>query len=87
MQPDKVSVAKSIEECEALGEDEFLKRHASGARPRGHYVFNGGKRYPLKAIWAAAHVPPIHTRRFKTDTARRSFRRLGFECTPERNST
>lgn len=76
--PDQQSVLQAIEEFKRVNEMEFLKRHSSGARPRKFYLSYEGERFPLKAIWAAAHQPPIHTRAFTTNEAKAGFRKLGF---------
>lgn len=68
-----------LSEFKRIGENEFLRKYSSGARPRKHYLEHGGERFPLKAVWAAAHRPPIHTRTFSPDQAMAGLRRLGFD--------
>jgi hypothetical protein len=34
--------------------------------------------YPVKAVWAAAHNPPIHTKTLSTSEALKGLERLGF---------
>jgi hypothetical protein len=77
--PNKTSVLERLDECRRIGEQEFLNQYASGRAPRAHYLIHEGKRYPLKAVWAASHQPPIHTRDFKTGVAQRGLKRLGFD--------
>ena len=85
MQPDKGSVLESIEECRTIGDRAFLKKHASERPPRTYYLVFEGRCYPLKAIWAGAYCPPIHTRDFDTDEARTGLAALGFkEFFPDR---
>ena len=74
--PDRQSVLNAIEQCKLIGEAEFLRRHSSGARPRKVYLEYAGERHPLKAIWAAAHQPPVHTRTFKTGAAKAGLKRV-----------
>ncbi|KAA5596727.1 HNH endonuclease [Blastochloris sulfoviridis] len=77
-EPNRNSVIRAINEC-AGDVESFINRYASGRNPKAHYLRHEGKLYPLKAIWAAAHNPSIHTRNFKTDVAIRGLSNLGFE--------
>jgi hypothetical protein len=87
MHPNGASILESVAECEELGEDAFLEKYASGREPRTYYLVYEGKRYPLKAVWAGAHRPTIHTREFNTDEAKRGLAALGFDkFWPEENS-
>src|SRR6266702_2439762 len=72
--PTQTSVLESLEECHRLGDEAFHEKYASGHQPLGHYLIHEDKRYPMKAVWAAAHRPTIHTRDFKTGAARRGTR-------------
>jgi hypothetical protein len=69
--PTQTSVLESLEECRSLGDEAFLAKYASGHQPLGHYLIHEDRRYPMKAVWAAAHRPTIQTRDFKTGAARR----------------
>jgi len=69
---------ESLSEFNRIGENEFLKRYSSGAHPQKYYLDYGGERLPLKAIWTAAHRPPIHTRTFTTAQAMAELRTLEF---------
>ncbi|QPC43881.1 hypothetical protein HW532_15005 [Kaustia mangrovi] len=87
--PTVATVLEALAEYDESGPDKFLDRHANGGRPRKHYVLHKGKLYPLKAIWAAAHQPPIKTSRttgngngFSPDAARRGLDKLGFKLDP-----
>jgi hypothetical protein len=77
--PVKTSVLERLREHDIIGQREFLDRYSSGRSPRAHYLQYGGKLYPLKAVWAAAHRPPVHTRDFTTPEARRGLEELGFD--------
>ena len=57
--PTQTSVLESLEECRRLGDEAFLEKYASGHQP---LVIHEDKRYPMKAVSAAAHRPTIHTR-------------------------
>ena len=46
--------------------------------PKAHYLLYNDELYPLKAIWASAHKPAIHTREFNTTDARKGLEALGF---------
>jgi len=86
--PTQISVLESLEECRRLGDEAFLEKDATGHQPLGHYLIHEDKRYPMKAVWAAAHRPTIHTRDFKTGAARRGLMALGFtKFLPEKNSS
>jgi hypothetical protein len=76
--PDVISCLAKLAEYRAIGEDLFLARYASGRKPKAHYFAYGGRQYPVKAIWAAAHKPPIHTRTFRTGEALAGLAALGF---------
>src|SRR5262249_5723435 len=85
--PTQTSVLESLEECRRLGDGAFLTKYASEHPPLGHYLIHEDKRYPMKAVWAAAHRPTIYTRDFKTGAARRGLKALGFtKFLPEENS-
>jgi hypothetical protein len=56
---------------------KFIQRYASG-RDAWYVLKKGRHEYPAKALWAAAHRPPKHTRNFHTDSARSGFHNLGF---------
>jgi hypothetical protein len=86
MQPNSPSVLESFSECKTMGEDAFLEKYASGTRPRAHYVVYEGYHFPLKAIWAASHRPPIRTRDFRTGDARKGLEAMGYDCFPPKNS-
>jgi hypothetical protein len=76
--PDVNSVLTRLAEYRAIGEDLFLCRYASGRRPKAHYFVYEGRQYPVKAVWAAAHNPPIHSRTFRTGEALAGLAALGF---------
>jgi len=76
--PHVISVLTKLAEYRAIGEALFLERYASGRRPKAHYLVYEGRHYPVKAVWAAAHNPPIHTRTFRTAEALAGLAGLGF---------
>src|SRR5215204_812478 len=76
--PHVISVLTKLAEYRAIGEDLFLCRYASGRRPKAHYFVYEGRHYPVKAVWAAAHDPPIHTRTFRTGAVLSGLAALGF---------
>jgi hypothetical protein len=83
-----VSYGYSFEDLLALLHGHaFLEKYASGHQPLGHYLIHEDKRYPMKAVWAAAHRSTIHTRDFKIGAARRGLMALGFtKFLPEKHS-
>jgi hypothetical protein len=76
--PDLISLLARLAEYRTIGEDLFLARYASGRKPKAHYFAYAGRQYPVKAVWAAAHKPPIHTRTFRTGEALAGLAALGF---------
>jgi hypothetical protein len=68
-----------MKEYDDIGKTAFLERFSSGRPPKAHYIWHDEKPYPLKAIWAAAHVPTIHTRDCNTAAARKGVEKLKFE--------
>jgi len=76
--PDILSVLHRLAEYRAIGDSLFLQRYASGRKPKAHYFAYEGRLYPVKAVWAAAHNPPIQTRTFRTTEALKGLQRLGF---------
>ena len=76
--PSKADVLRQIEECRELGEPAFLKKYANGRGSVTTWIEFGGKEYPIKAIWASAHTPPVLPRSFKTNDAEPELKRLGF---------
>jgi hypothetical protein len=87
MQPNSSTVLQSLAECQTAGEEAFLEKYASGVAPRAHYVLYEGAQFPLKAIWAAAHRPPVHTREFRTGDARRGLESMGITACPRKIQT
>ena len=78
MEPNRTSVENAANEYLRIGPEEFLGRYSGGRPPRAHYLRLNDMLFPLKALWAAAHRPPIHTRTFQTYKAHRGLSRLGF---------
>jgi hypothetical protein len=79
MRPVRASVLERLREYDVIGQREFLDRYSSGRPPRAHYLQYGERLYPLKAVWAAAHRPPVHTRDITALEARRGLEELGFD--------
>ena len=52
------AIIKKIAECSALGIEAFLEKYSFQA-PRGVYLIYNGQEYPARAIWGAAHNPPL----------------------------
>lgn len=77
--PTKHSILAAIDLYEEIGEPEFLRRFATGHSPKEFYLRHDYSAVPLKALWAAAHTPPITTGPFTTDQAKSGFVLLGFD--------
>ena len=82
-EPTRETVLEAIAECLRVGEIRFVNRYADGKRPHSYYLeYDSGagiEQLPLKAIWAAAHQPPVRPATFNTDTAKAGRKRLGFD--------
>lgn len=82
--PTRNSVLDAMDEYSRIGDAAFLKKYTSGRSPKSHYLEHGSTFYPLKALWAAAHKPPVHARSFITFEARRKLAKLGFDGAVQR---
>ena len=51
------AVLRAIDEFDELGREAFLQRYGYN-RSRHLWIVHEGRRYDLKAVWAAAHVEP-----------------------------
>ena len=83
MLPTRQSVIEAMKKYNAIGREAFFKKVHAG-REKAHYVLYHGKLYPLKAIWATAHRPPIFTKIFNTTDGVKGMRALGFEPVVEK---
>lgn len=76
--PTEDTILAAIELFEKIGEVAFLSKFARGHSPKEFYLRHNGSVVPLKALWAAAHTPPITTGAFTTDQAKAGFKARGF---------
>ena len=53
LKPHREAVEKAMDECDALGMDEFLNQYGFG-EPSQYWVIRDGARYPSKAIYGVA---------------------------------
>ncbi|MGN6277708.1 MAG: HNH endonuclease [Sphingomonas sp.] len=67
-------------EARKIGRAQFLETYASGRGSDNWYVEVDGVQYDLKALWAAAHRPPIKPSSFKTYDAIPGFKAMDFVC-------
>lgn len=74
----KADILDRISEFEIVGEKAFLKKYAAGRGSVTTWIVHKGAEYPIKAIWAAAHRPPIRPRSFKTNDCEPQVRSMGF---------
>jgi hypothetical protein len=65
MLPTKESVIRRIREYRKRGRKAFLDDYAARRGAKAHYILHDGDFYDLKAIWAAAHDPPVTPASFK----------------------
>jgi 5-methylcytosine-specific restriction enzyme A len=82
----KAEIIAKMKEFDAISEAKFLAKYSNGYGSRTTWIKYGGREHPIKAIWAAAHVPPIPPTSFTTHDAKRPLGRLGFEIV-ERKDT
>ena len=75
----KSDILRSISEFDQIGEAAFLQKYASGRGSVTTWIVHRGKEYPIKAIWAASHQPPIPTRSFNTKYSEPPIRAMGFK--------
>ena len=81
--PTPESVRLKISEYNEIGEQEFLRRYSNSRSARHAYLVDNDELYDLKAIWGAAHQPPIPPASFHTNAARTGAVDLGFEVVDE----
>lgn len=77
--PTKKTVLRAIREFLRIGEKEFLQKYTRGRAPESRYLLYNGERYPLKALFAASHTPPVRASLFNSNQASYRFRDLGFD--------
>jgi hypothetical protein len=63
----------------ARDESEFIRHYANGHAARTAFILQDDKLYDLKALWAAAHEPPVVPRSFHTNDARAGVQQFGFQ--------
>ncbi|MHA4837881.1 restriction endonuclease [Sphingopyxis sp. MSC1_008] len=78
--PTRKSIERRMAEARKIGRAQFLKTYASGRGSDNWYVQAHGIYYDLKALWAAAHRPPIKPISFKTYDAIPGFEAMDFTC-------
>lgn len=76
-QPTLARILKRMAEWREIGRDAFLQRYAAGRGAKTHMIVHNGIQYDLKALWGAAHHPPVLPSRFNPRTARAHLRALG----------
>ncbi|GGE95416.1 HNH endonuclease [Sphingomonas prati] len=54
----KKDILKKLSECNTLGISQFLEKYGFQP-PRGVFLIYQGQEYPARAIWGAAHTPPL----------------------------
>lgn len=77
--PTVASVKQAMREYRRIGPDDFYRIYSNHRRPKSWFVEYKGNVFPVKAVWAAAHRPPAHTRDFQTANARCGLKALGFK--------
>ena len=79
----KADILNCLAEFEQIGEQAFLEKYAAGRGSVTTWLIHDGADYPIKAIWAAAHQPPIRPRSFKTNDCVPQIRAMGFSVRKE----
>ena len=62
--PTTASIKARIKEYKQIGKPAFLQKYAKGFGAQKYYIIYEDDLYDMKAIWAAAHTPPIDTQMF-----------------------
>ncbi|MCC6478436.1 HNH endonuclease [Sphingorhabdus sp.] len=75
----KSDILQRISEFDQMGETAFLQKYAGGRGSVTTWIVHEGNEYPIKAIWASAHQPPIAPRSFKTNDCEPQIRAMGFK--------
>ena len=78
MEPTRETVLKTMSYFDVVGEKAFLNEFANGRGAIRHYVSQADELYPVKAIWAASHNPPVTTDVIHTHGAIKGLKELGF---------
>ncbi|MCI5076810.1 HNH endonuclease [Oricola sp.] len=73
------SIQERVREYLRLGEKEFLRSYASGRGSRTRRVIVDGHSIPAKALFAAAHSPPVPPVTIHTNDAIKWFHANGYE--------
>lgn len=81
--PTRNTIEQRMHEARRIGRQTFLDAYASSRGSDNWYVDHERVHYDLKALWAAAHRPPIAPRTFNTSDAIAGFKR--FKLTPVSN--
>ncbi|WP_292344394.1 HNH endonuclease [Mesorhizobium sp.] len=76
--PTVASINKRMAEFRRLELHGFLAKYAKNVPPHHFYVRSDGVNYPMKALWAASHRPPILPRKFKPMIAMSGFDSFGY---------
>lgn len=77
--PTRQSVLRAMREFWKIGEKEFLQKYTRGRAPDSRYLLYKDERYPLKALLAASHTPPVKASSFNSNQASYRLRDLGFD--------
>jgi hypothetical protein len=77
--PTRTSLGGRLREFDRIGRGAFLKKYANGFGARAHFIRRDGRVYDMKAVWAAAHEPPVRCGDFNTSQPFAELLRLGFE--------
>lgn len=85
-QPTATSVNRAMSEMQEISSAQFLAKYANGRAPRSHYLLIDGWHFPIKALWAAAHVPPVSPRSFHLRGAKAGLESLGFDRFVQRST-
>jgi len=80
MDPTKDSIQECMVEYDKIGDSAFLAKYANNRPPVKNYILDGGKLYPLKALYAASYNPPIKPADINPTFIIPRLEKLGFEC-------
>ena len=76
--PTKAAVLNRLKDYDRMNRETFLAKYAKSHGAQTYYILHDDKEYDLKAVWVAAHQPPVEPKTFNTTQARKALEAIGF---------
>lgn len=76
--PTRESILEAMAEYREIGDSAFYSKYNRKRRSRTHFLRHEGVVYPIKALWAAAHIPALNRSGQKPNTIEAQLRLIGF---------